>query len=189
MNHTITTPQPIWDKQPTTNLQFIKSNLRYPLSFKNTASILFSLVSLVLTAVIVLLSYLYIDTNSKSFYFFWILAIIPFIITFIRAKQALYFLPLQTNKSITENQELISKFLQQQQLMVYKHQTLPQLFQIISKPLSASSKQREVMLFIADESRILINSHYNNAGFLVITNSKLKKHMLSNFMEWLQTAK
>jgi len=188
MKNNLSTAIPTWDNHLTANLQFIKTNLHYPLSLKNTASVIFSSVALILTAVLVWSGSLLINSHPKGYYFFWILAIIPFIITYIRAIQALYFLPLQTHKTISENQELICKFLEEQQLLVYTNQTQPQLFQIISKPLSPSSQQREVMLFIADEGRILINSHYTNAGFLLITNSKLKKQMLNNFKQWLQSA-
>jgi len=87
-----------------------------------------------------------------------------------------------------ENRKLLEDFLQSQQLAVYRHPQAPEVYQIISKPLGNSSyEMREVMIFIADDKRILINSHFVDQTFSAFTPpSRNYRKMANRLKEWIK---
>jgi len=48
---------------------------------------------------------------------------------------------------------------------VGRHPQMPEVFQILSKNISSLNDAREVVIFIADDKRILVNSHFINGRF------------------------
>lgn len=177
-----------WNNELIRDLAFIKKKLRYRLSKKiilKSAGIGFVFVLLIRLG-----SMLWLVDSSKAFQnpIMWVLlialgaAILFPIISYI---QVLRFKAIPTPYFSTENQEIIKQFLASMQLALYRHPEAPEVFQIMSKNMNTSkNEQREVMVFIADDKRILVNSHYTGNGFNIIPPSHNYRQMTKQLQKF-----
>lgn len=146
------------------DLNFIKSRRRYPIN-KHTAYLVFSGIGIIVFSLLMLSLLIILGWGSSSAY--WM---VPILFTFILLNRAyalsslLRFRQISTNKDTRGNTELLRRFLQEQQLAFYQSPLAPEVIQIASRPLSPDGGQREILVFIADEKRILLNSHFTS-GF------------------------
>ena len=114
------------------------------------------------------------------------LMLISVIVSVSRYIQTLRFVSVPTPFYNEQNRELIKRFLSTMQLAIYQHPKAPEVLQIISKNIDAFKEQREVMVFIADDKRILLNSHYTRTGFTFIASSGNYRQMAKRLEKWLQ---
>ena len=114
--------------------------------------------------------------------------LIPLIIGVRRYIDIIRFKPVATGFPLVKNMQLLETFLKEEQLVVFRHPESPGIYQIISKNISAVGDEREVMIFIADDNRILVNSHFTTSrkwsNFTV--NATHKKEMVRLLKKWLQ---
>jgi hypothetical protein len=185
---TIPTPgsDPKWSNHVLNDILFIKKHLRYPLSKKTIPP------AFMLTLAIVYISRLFWITvvlHSKvGSLLNWLLICLVFILIVApvyRYWQIFRFTAIPTPFFANDNGKLVEEFLLAQQLLVYRHPQSPDVFQIASRPLGNNTDQREVMVFIADDKRILINSHFINQRFVLSTASRNYKMMAKMLKEWL----
>ncbi len=97
----------------------------------------------------------------------------------------LRFKSIRTPFFANENMRLVEEFLRSQQLNLYRHPQAPEVFQILSRPLG-NTEQREVMIFIANDKCILINSHFINTKWTISPQSRNYRNMASRLKEWLK---
>jgi len=181
---------PHWDKNLVKDISFIKKHLRYRLN-KRILSGSFAF-AILLAFILRFNALIFVFHHGMKHGLVAMLLTILFIIVafaltisgFIRQ---LKFVAVPTPFFSTENQKLVQQFLTSQHLAVYRHPDAPEVFQIISKNISGSSKmeQREVMIFIADDKRILINSHYTGKSFPLSFSSRQYKQMAKRLKEWI----
>lgn len=161
-----------WDKQLIQDLSFIKKNLRYPMRISKMLPLIFW--SIFLMIVITLLFIYFFSGETKARIFPIVGFVFPCVILY-RYIKSLQFIKIDSPYFLLENTALIERFLKVQHILVYRHPEAPEVLQIISKNISAGNKEdREIMIFIADDKQILVNSHFTNSGWSISPRSHAK---------------
>ncbi len=102
----------------------------------------------------------------------------PVIAGMVRYRRSLKFAVLPTRVNKAGNRLILERFLREQQLQVVNHPLSKDIFQIVSTPVSTKTgDMRQVMVFIADEGRILLNSHFTASGLMIAPASRLHHKM------------
>ena len=158
-----------WNSDLVKQLGFIKKRLRYPFS-RHTAGPFILLAAMV--PAIGFMIYTVVFTRSTSSYRpIWLpfiiisILIITMIVKTWRYLKTLRFINVPAGHSLAENMLLLQQFLQAHHFAVGRHPQMPEVFQILSKNISSLNDAREVVIFIADDKRILVNSHFINGRF------------------------
>jgi hypothetical protein len=173
---------PQWNSTLLNDLVFIKKHLRYRLSRR-----IFLFIILLISAWGLIYTRLMSNNNiSVSLWIGMAAMILSSMVAIYNAYSVLKFKSIPTGFSGTENAKLIEDFLRSRQLNLYRHPQAPDVFQILSRPLGNKADQREVMIFIADEGRILINSHFINQKWTRSPQSRNYKRMAKELKEWLK---
>ncbi len=176
-----------WDNKLLKDLGFIKKKLRYPLNAKTLTPVLLVAFITAIIGLFLLSSHFY-DKEHKTKYqvvLAFSIIFIPFFVSLVRYIQSLKFVSIPTQFFATKNMALLENFLKAQQLAVFHHPEAPEVFQIISKAIDQYKDQREVMIFIADDKRILINSHFTNQGFSLVATALHRKDMGNTLKSWI----
>lgn len=178
-----------WDKQIIADLAFIKKHLRYPIRRMTIIPLLSSGLVLILLARPLFIANFF----SKSNQLLVFLAMIIFVIlpTFVILKRyidLIRFFPVRTSFSIAVNMQLLERFLKEQRLVTFRHSEAPEIYQIISKNISAVGDEREVLIFIVDDNRILINSHFTSSRkwFRLFSAPTRHRQMIKQLEIWLR---
>ncbi len=178
---------PHWKNSLLNDLVFIKKHLRYPIN-KRTIPAALSAVLILFFAVRVIWTALF-ASGRVHYGAGWFLAGTLLIVAIARISRywrSLRFLAIPTPFFANENRKQIEDFLRWQQLNVYRHPQAPDVFQILSRPRNSNSPQREVMIFIADDKRILINSHIINQKWSIAPPSRNAGNMAAMLYKWLR---
>jgi len=175
-----------WNNTLLDDLAFIKKKQRYPLSRKTIPStILIAFFVLMISR----LSFVGLLLNHKSNIAMSVFTVVIMTVVFISGIlsywRTLRFSCITTPYFESENRALIELFLKSQHLNMYRHPKAPEVFQILSRALGNKQDQREVMIFIADDHRILINSHFINQKWTITPQSRNYRKMASQFKQWL----
>jgi hypothetical protein len=179
--------QPNWDSSFLQNLSYIKKHLRYPIKKKTLGPVIFW--AAIFTVVISTGIFFLFNSDGKEKNVFFILFLfnaITYPIFIFRYLQTLRFQVITTEHFTTTNSELIEQFLRSQQLLVFRHPEAPEVYQILSRNIDASSEDREVLVFIADDKRILINSHFTNKGWSYFQGKRHHKEMAKMLKEYIK---
>ncbi len=151
------------------DLAYIKRHLRYPVKKATVLPVIMWTSFILLMMVLVSISiYTRVTAGEHIPGITLIMAgtsIILFTVNIARYLQSLKFISIYTGKHLQENIQLTDAFLQSEHLLTYRHPEAPEIFLIQSRNLSAGKEDREVIIFIADDGRILINSHFTNRGW------------------------
>ena len=177
---------PQWGNQLFDDLVFIKKHRRYPLGKKMIIPVL-SILFLVLFGTRMIYTSLFIYKTDISV-MLWI-AMVFVVLGMFGMTYSFYnilrFRSIPTPFPAMENMKLVDEFLRSQQLNVYHHPQAPEVLQILSRPLG-NSEQREVMILIADDKRILVNSHIINQKWTISPPSRNSRQMAHRLKEWLK---
>jgi len=183
-----------WENSIIKDLSFIKKHLRYPFNKKTLVPSLMFGMFLAFIARFAWFGWIMARAANKHSFlgstsFVVILVLTPLVISLAAYYRTLRFEAISTVFYMGENQQLIQKFLQSQHLVVYRHPEAPEVFQIISRNISATkNEEREVMIFIADDKRILINSHITGRKLgLGAYTSRNYKQMAKLLRTWMLT--
>lgn len=173
--------QPEWDSSLIKDLAFIKKNLRYPISKKQLLPGLIGLVGLI----IMIQSASLILARRHGVLDFLILGamLLMIIIIIRRTMEALKFISISTPFVLADNIKVLHDFLEGQHLVVFRHPEAPEVFQIISRNIDAFKDVREILVFIADDNRILINSHFTSASQNMAKHHKQMGQMLTDYIK------
>jgi hypothetical protein len=174
-----------WQHSLIDDLAYIKANLRYPARKKTIMPMIFwGGLILVIGG---LITYLQVSqSNVKGITFVLaVSALIPFIVTILTHWKTLQFTSISSDFHLAENCVLMESFLKSQHLAFGRHPEIPEVFQIISRNLSAGKEDREVLIFIADDKRILINSHFTNVGFGLFPGKRHHMQMARMLREYI----
>lgn len=173
-----------WENRILKDLVFIKKHFRYPISKKiltPTVAIGFGAIFLIRYMVLIMMS----GQNKPVLIIILTLFMVTFITAIIRYIKTIKFTNIATNHFLTENQEILKTFFETEHLAYFRYPEAPEVFQIISKSLFSNGEQREVMVFIADDKRILVNSHFTPPKFFLPNSNQSRKmvHMLKKWIE------
>ena len=137
-----------------------------------------------------MMGFVFLAAHSNNLFFK--LFIIPLLVVIIIGSFYQYYRTLQFRSIPTpffanENRKLIEVFLRSQQLMLYQHPDAPEVFQIASRAIGGGKNpQREIMIFIADDKRVLINSHFVNQKYTITPASRNAGKMANRLQEYIK---
>jgi hypothetical protein len=172
MQHRLETPETAhWHSPLLKDLGFIRKHLRYPVNKRTILSIIPIIGSSVFLLLIATLFFTSINNGDKRFTLtfenigvFFVVGLVFFTIglAIYRRIQTLRFIAVKSDFGLNENVRIIRLFLEQQHIAYFHNPDAAEVFQIASRPLDRENDQREIMVFIADDYRVLINSHFSN---------------------------
>lgn len=179
-----------WEDDLLKDISFIKEKKRYPISKKTLTPATVSAVVWLLTARFAWLAFL--GTQAKNKWVGWMmigLAIALVVVIFNQYYRVLKFDVLATPHHLAKNRELLQRFLRSENLAFTQHSEAHEVFMIISRNLNANPKKdfREIMVFIADDKQILVNSHFSGSRFSIMPPSRNFKKMSKKLRTWLGT--
>lgn len=182
-----------WQNELLRDLAYIKAHKRYKLGKKTIAPA--SIIAVLLLTIarlawpFIFLSFSAMPTQ-QSYLLQWLftLSIAFLLLTVVYSFfKVLKFETLTTPQFMQENIVLLHKFFTQNHLAYTQHPEAPEVFMIISRNLDANAKKdyREVMVFIADDKQILVNSHFTGKKFNITPPSRNYKRMARELQRWL----
>lgn len=186
MNTTLShSQQPEWDSKQFRDISYIKSRLRYPAGIRIFLPAIIGMLVLAIAAVIAF-SVVF-KQQSPQYTPLFIGAGVCIITWMISSRfyRELQFISIQTGFDSKRNQQLIDSFLKARHMVVFRHPQATEVFQIISKNINPIKEQREILVFIADEQRILINSHFTNSGFSLVPGVRHHRQMAAELQLFL----
>lgn len=107
------------------------------------------------------------------------------LLTVSRYWRTLSFRPVAALLNTGQNISLLRNFLQSHHFAFQQHPQAAEVFQIISRNISASGEDREVLVFLADEGRILLNSHFTQSGTKVTMGTTHVREMAKNLKQYI----
>lgn len=177
-----------WESRILKDLAFIKQHKRFPFS-RRTIAPLTLFATIIILSLRLLWPLLILKSKSASLpYFIAAAIIVPLVIAVYQYINILRFAQITTPFRLAENKNLVIAFLKQQQLAYAVHPDASEIIQIMSRNLSTTKgESREIMVFIADDKRILVNSHFITSGFSIMPPSRNYKKMANQLHQWLKS--
>lgn len=178
--------QPEWDNKLVANIDYIKKNLRYPLRNAALLGIVLPVMVFILFGIAIWSMYQRNVAEGKNN---WVTLVIfiPMVIILARMVKRAYgttrFITVTTGYNNTKNMEILQQFLEAQNLIVFRHPDARDVFQIISKNIDAFKDVREILVFITDDNRILINSHFTSNLPMTARHHKEMAKMLEDYIK------
>lgn len=177
---------PEWDNRQLRDINYIKSKLRYPAGRKIFLPAVIGAAVFILTLLLAYHAFFNtVHTGAAPVFIAAMVCIITFMLA-NRFFQELKFISIPTGFDTSRNQQLIDAFLKAQHMIVFRHPEAAEVFQIVSKSVNPLKEQREVLLFIADDRRILINSHFTNAGFSLVPGTRHHRQMAAELEKFIK---
>lgn len=156
-----------WNKELVRELAYIKQHLRYKPKISKLLPAIFSGIFLLLLVVTVATSAYYKISNGKELSALAIamfsIIVANFIASMVRYMQSLKFISIPTGLYLSDSVATLQSFLHHHKFAFTRHPEMPEVFQIMSRNISAGKEDREIVLFVADDNRILMNSHFTNS--------------------------
>ncbi len=179
-----------WNQQLVSQLQAIRKNLRYPVSRKTVLPAVLAIGALLpllfLTVPVIFRNH---SAGSKPV---WPLLLVAgaFIVTAVvagyRYVQTLKFVAVKTGFGLPENIRLLGAFLSENHFAHSQHPEAPEVFQMLSRNFGGKTESREVVIFIADDRRILANSHFAGSRRASAIGSPHYKALAKMLQKWLR---
>lgn len=170
------------------DISFIKQKKRYPFNKKTLTPA--SVSALVWVVFLRSAFFIFMGSKSNNPYITWVMyvtVILLAIIVFYQYYRALKFDTIRTQNHLNKNAELLKKFFTSNNLAFTRHDDAPEVFMIISRNLhnNPNKEYREVMVFIADDKQILVNSHFTGSRFSITPPSRNFRKMSKELKRWL----
>ena len=175
-----------WNTAFIEKLDFIKRKLRFPLQGRSMWK---SLVFLGFIPAACILIYALIFLRAGGHLFVYLIILISTganLLVLRKYYLTLRFRTVQALPTTTDNIGLLSNFLQRNHFAFQQHPDAPEVFQIISRNISAGNEDREVLVFIADNGRILLNSHFTQSGTKPTMGTLHTREMAKDLMQFLR---
>lgn len=177
-----------WESSLLNDISFIKQKKRYPLNKKTLTPA--SISALVWVVFLRGAFFIFTGSSSNNPYIKWMMygtVILLALIVFYQYYRALKFDIIQTPGHLNRNIDLLKKFFTTNNLAFTQHDDAADVFMIISRNLHANPDKefREVMVFIADDKRILVNSHFTGSKFSITPPSRNYRKMSNELKKWL----
>lgn len=177
-----------WENDIVKDLSFIKEKRRYPINKKTFRP---AIIAAILITVLSRLGLAFIITQSSPGSLTEIIVagvlVILILSLFYKYYQTLIFQTITTRYGLQKNQELLTKFFKASHLAYTQHDDAPEVYMIISRNLNSNPEKdfREIMVFVVDDKRILVNSHFTDNKFSITPPSRNFKKMADELSKWL----
>jgi hypothetical protein len=182
---------PEWDSYLFRDLAYIKQKRRYPAGRKVFLPAVLGTALLVILAVLTYTTFIGNTTAHPAATPVFITGMLSITVLLVANKffGHLKFMAIPTPFDTQRNRQLVDQFLRSQHMVVFRHPGSADVFQIVSRNINPLKEQREVLVFIADDRRILVNSHFTNAGFSLVPGSRHHKQMAAGLQQYIQSVK
>lgn len=179
-----------WENDLVNDLSFIKEKKRYPLGKKTLKPAGLAAVFIALTGRVAMLLLVTKNSSKMSMWAEWLIGgLLAWLIllVFYQYYKMLKFDTIKTKYALTRNADLLKQFFAANNLAYTRHDNAPEVFMIISRNLNANPDKdyREVMVFIADDKQILVNSHFTGSKFSIAPPSRNFKKMSKELSGWI----
>lgn len=171
----------------TEELEYVKQHRRYPISRK-TLPVVGVLLLLLLIATQWLL-HTFTSTADNTYIQWFLLAMVLVLVVSSMARfwSMLRFVTLPTYKDAVGNSKLIAQFLKEQHINALAHPLAAHVYMVQSREIgSGKSTQKEIMIIVADNKRILINSHYANNRWYATRPRRKCGQIVKEMRIWLE---
>lgn len=179
-----------WGKDLIKDLSYIKKRKRYPFN-KNTLSTGTIITFLIIISGRILFPVVFgaASSSNNAHIVATCFSIFIIVLILLQYNRVLSFDEVGSPYSKEDNIKLLKKFFINQQLSFTQHDQTVEVFLILSRDLTPNSKKefREVMVFIADDKRILVNSHFVGNRFSITPPSGNYRKMGAKLHKWLNT--
>ncbi len=172
-----------WPKHMVEDVPFIKQNLRYPFRWRIIFPLLLG-ITVILFIVPVALSLTLGDTPLAPLInlFIWIsvgISILAWVAAIYQYRKSLVFTAIATPGDELQQVQLIRRFFSERGIMVLDHPETAKVQYVVSLPIKKGSEEREVVILIADNNRILVNSHFSGRGLNLALNQRTYKDLVT----------
>ncbi len=170
-------------------LGFIRKHRRYPFNTRTLLPFAAVVGSGPLLLIFALLLTVNPPRNSSSAWLIPILFVglsFPVIAAGLRYWKSLRFASVCSHLDQAGNMQLLERFLRDSRFAYNRHPDAPEVYSIISTPIEAMNGEREVVVFIADSGRILINSHFTQNRFRAFVGQVRYPELARNLERWLR---
>ncbi|RYZ46815.1 MAG: hypothetical protein EOP49_22610 [Sphingobacteriales bacterium] len=125
--------------------------------------------------------------HFSGYMLFLFVFLVPTVMSVRRYVDLIRFTEVPTPYFLAANMKLIQEFLKDNQLLMLRHSDAPEVFQIISRNISTVGEEREVLIFIADDRRILVNSHFTTSRrrFRMFSAPTHHREMIGKLKKWM----
>lgn len=175
-----------WNSSILNDLSFIKRTLRYPIKRMTLMPLLSSGILVLFVSRLMYIGMF--SSNTKTLFLLaCILLGIPSFISLVRYWNILHFFEVKSPTTLAGNMSLLANFLKEKQLITFRHPEAPEIFQIISRNIATSGEEREVLIFIVEDHRFLINSHFTSSRsrFRLVIRATHHQSMIKELNQWL----
>ncbi len=178
----------VWNADLIGQLAFIRKHKRFPVNRRTLTPLLtIAVACLGLPVWILLMMVRHQDSGRTAPYWLLLLIWLPVLVGFFRYFRSLRFVSLPAYPLLADNMNLVQRFLEDSHFLFGQHPEAPEVFQMISRNLGRKEELREVLFFIADDGRVLLNSHFSGKTFGVMPpssgHSRNMARMLKRFLE------
>lgn len=179
-----------WQRNLLSDLDYIKMHLRYPWKNGMKAPLYVAATFIAVYIALLLVDRLWATAKNDFIHFFLPLSALALaILSIIHYLNSLRFTAIETGLGKNLNRQLLFSFLLKKQLLSYEHPQCPDIIQILSRPVNINSEQREVLVFIATENRILVNSHFTENHWIILLKKRHDKSMARALGEYIADSK
>jgi hypothetical protein len=171
-------------------LGFIRRHLRYPISRRTSLPVIILLASVpgfLILGWIMLFNRPNSSASTAAFIpVLFCCMMLPGIVAAVRFTRTLRFKAVAARPDQASNMALLERFLRTHQFAYARHPEAPEVFSIMSTPIAALRQEREVVIFIADPGRILVNSHFTQNNFRAATGKVHYMELARKLASWLR---
>jgi|GEM_PF-7020944 hypothetical protein len=183
------TNKPTWPKHIVEDLPSIRQNLSYPFRWRTIFPLLLGL-TVILFIVPVVLSLTLGDTPLAPLInvFIWIsvgISILGWTAAIYQYRKSLVFTAVANPGTANQQLQTIQQFFATRGIMVLAHPETENIQYVVSKPVKEGSQEREVVILIADNNRILINSHFSGKGLNLALNQRTYQGLVTAMEEFI----
>lgn len=177
-----------WESSLLSDISFIKTKKRYPFNKKTLTP---ASISALVWVLLLRTSFLLImGSKSSNPYVIWTMygsVVLLALIVLYQYFKVLKFDTISTQYHLNKNTALLKKFFTTNNLAFTQHDDASDVFMIISRNLNSNPNKeyREVMVFIADDKQILVNSHFTGNKFSITPPSRNFRKMSKELKHWL----
>ncbi len=153
--------QGLWNESLISQLAFIRRRLRFPMNRRTLAPFAAIAASGLLIPFFLVPHLLQGKADSWLLIVLCTLVNLPLVVGFFRYLRSLRFVVVPAYPLLADNMQLLERFFRENHFAYGRHPDAPEVFQMLSKNLGRQQELREVLLFIADDGRVLLNSHFS----------------------------
>jgi hypothetical protein len=176
-----------WNAALVSQLGFIRKHLRFPAN-RRTLTPLIAIAASSIGLPLVILPILFRTPADRMHPLWWLLPVllVPTLVAIVRYFRSLRFVVVPAYPLQADNMRLVETFFRTHGFAHGRHPEAPEVYQMLSRNVGGKRALREVLLFIADPGRILLNSHFVGECFGMPVSSGHSRRMARMLAQFIQ---